>query len=74
MLLGVCGLDFTFTNRSESGKVLAVKSLHLPRNEYGAWLGIGTNVTVEAFTEFDEFYSGSFLPGNPNVLTPIVIR
>jgi hypothetical protein len=39
-----------------------------------AWLGIGTDVTVEAFTEFDEFYSGNFLPGNPDVLAPIVFR
>ena len=47
--------------------MLAVKSLHLPRPPkwFGAWLGIGTDVTTKAFTEFDEFYSGSFLPGNP---------
>lgn len=34
----------------------------------GAWLGIGMDVTTQAFTEFDEFYSGNFLPGNPMFL------
>ncbi|WP_420460545.1 hypothetical protein [Neolewinella sp.] len=48
--------------------MLAVKSLHLPAPQWArAWLGIGTDVTIEAFTDFDEFYSGSFLPGNPDV-------
>jgi hypothetical protein len=45
---------------------------HLEYIEW-TWLGVGTNVTVEAFTEFDEFYSGDFSPGNPNVLSSIIV-
>ena len=33
-------------------------SLYTFPDTAGAWLGIGINVAAEAFTEFDEFYSG----------------
>lgn len=69
MLFGVCGLDFIFTLVEMFNVRCSPSSLYTFPETAGTWLGIGTYVTAEAFTEFDEFYSSNFLPGNPDVFS-----